>query len=147
MLPNGQEVEQDLTDKLVDMYQDDEVFHQQWRSDNDLRKSYDPVFTDMEIELSSVERLINDRHPVSAVAHSQYQRLLFIENAMINRVNFSLIQKSYIDKTHHYFRDNQEARAIIECVYNDLKTMLDIVHVWNSHDADNLAGILQNELT
>ena len=147
MLPNSQEVERDLVEKLVDTYQYDKDFHQRWWSDQHLRKSYDPVFTDMEIELSIVERLMKDGIPVSVEVLSQYQRLLFIEKAMMNRVQFSLFQKSYIDKTYHFFTDKQEAKSVMECVCNDLRTMLDIVRIWNSHDADNLAGILQNELT
>ena len=100
----------------------------------------------MEIELWSVERLIRRREPVTAETHRQYQRLLFVENAMINRVQFSLCQKLYIDRTYYYFIDTQEANHVMEYICNDLRTMLDIVSVWNSHDADHLAEILRTKV-
>jgi hypothetical protein len=144
---DGQNPTEDALHQLISCYEDDQDFQQHWQIDHMLRESYDPVFTDMEIELSTVEHLWKCGMVLSKDVHARYDRLLHIENHMLNRVQFSLVQKSYIDRTYQFYIDKEEANAIMDDLHTDLRTMLDIVDVWPSNDATTFAKKLRKSLT
>jgi hypothetical protein len=131
--------------QIHSFFKAEKEFTERWRVDQKLRESYDPVFTDMDMELDSIGHL-KDFGVASEEDDLQYERLLCIEEAMINRACLSIAQKSYVDQTYHLWPDVRKANAVLKAVRDDLRIMLDILSVWGSQEASMMALDMQTNL-
>lgn len=123
----------------------DSTFQAEWRNDATLPATYDPVFTDMEMDLEGLERAMEEGEADSP-DKLRYFCLLSIENAMMNRVQFAIQQKAYATKLCHYIKKQQHKKILMIYVDEDLNAILSLLQVWGTQTAADLANDVQESL-